>query len=261
MPPPARRAAPVPPDLETAVTHADTFCHPRAAGGGPAGACRGRAGGRALVFARNALRHPRLLGAVAPSSRHLVRRLVAPVCVERARVLVEYGPGLGAATGEILRRMRPDARLVALEANPEFVAYLRADMRDPRLSVVHASAEDVLAVLAGLGVAGADGIVSGLPLAIMPREVRARILRATRAALAPGATFSLYQYTRAALPELRATFGPVRERLVVRNLPPAWVFWCRAPEWAPAPHPAPHHPAPDPAPPARAAAQAAPSAR
>lgn len=189
--------------------------------------------GQALVFARTALRHPRQLGAVAPSSRYLVDALLAPVDVEHARVLVEYGPGLGAVTAELLRRMRPDARLVALEANAEFVDYLRQEVRDPRLAVVHASAEDVgpvlAPVLARVGVPGADGVVSSLPLALMPRDVRARILRGTRDALRPGATFTLYQYTRAALPEVRAAFGAVRQRLVVRNFPPAWVFWCRAP--------------------------------
>ncbi len=120
---------------------------------------------------------------MAPSSRHLVARLLAPLALARARVVVEYGPGLDAVTGELLRRLRPDARLVAVEANADFAAHLRAELRDPRLAVVHASAEDVGGVLARLGLAAVDGVVSSLPLALMPRAARRRVLRATRAAV------------------------------------------------------------------------------
>ena len=44
-----------------------------------------------------------------------MNQVLAPVDWERASVIVEYGPGVGTLTAEILRRMRPDARLVVIE--------------------------------------------------------------------------------------------------------------------------------------------------
>src|SRR6266478_4991381 len=99
--------------------------------------------GPALLFARNFFRHPRMLGSIIPSSRFLIKQLLEPIDWEQARVIVEYGPGDGGITAEVLRRMRPDAMLIAIETNPEFMSYLRSSIQDERLHVVEASAEAV----------------------------------------------------------------------------------------------------------------------
>src|SRR5712672_597133 len=99
--------------------------------------------GDALLFARNFFRHPRMLGSIIPSSRFLIKQLLQPIDWEKARVIVEYGPGVGGITAEILRRMRPDARLIAIEMNPEFVSFLRKTLVDERFQVVEGSAADV----------------------------------------------------------------------------------------------------------------------
>src|ERR1700732_4701115 len=85
--------------------------------------------GHALLFARNFFRHPRMLGSIVPSSRFLIRQLLEPVDWAQARVIVEYGPGVGVITFEVLRRMRPDAMLIAIETNPAFVSYLRESIQ------------------------------------------------------------------------------------------------------------------------------------
>src|SRR6202035_5572823 len=97
--------------------------------------------GDALLFARNFFRHPRMLGSIVPSSRFLIKQLLEPIDWGQARVIVEYGPGVGSITAEVLRRMRPDASLIAIETNPEFVGFLRSSSEDERLHVVEGSAE------------------------------------------------------------------------------------------------------------------------
>ena len=178
-----------------------------------------------LLFASNFLRHPYMLGSVIPSSRFLVNQVLKPIEWERARVLVEYGPGVGSFTGEILRRMRCDARLVALETNRDFVAFLQAQLPDERLRVVHESAAEVQTVLEQLK---ADYIISGIPLGSMPEAVRADIVAKSHAALAPGGAFIVYQFTARVLPALRRTFGDVRHSFELYNLPPAQLFICAA---------------------------------
>jgi phospholipid N-methyltransferase len=179
-----------------------------------------------LLFATNFLRHPNMLGSIIPSSRFLVDQVLQPIDWRRAHVIVEYGPGIGTFTGEILRRMRSDAQLVTLETNRAFVRFLQRALPDPRLHVVHDSAAEVQRVLMRLALAAPRYIISGIPLGSMPDPVRADIAVKSRDALEPGGTFLVYQFTARALPSLQRTFGDVRRSFERRNFPPAQLFLC-----------------------------------
>jgi phospholipid N-methyltransferase len=179
-----------------------------------------------LLFAGNFIRHPMMLGSIIPSSRFLVDQVLEPVDWQRAQVIVEYGPGVGTITAEILRRMRPDAHLVAIETNRDFVRFLGKSLPDPRLHLVHDSAVEVQNVLRRLSLPAPSYIVSGIPLGSMPEPLRAAIAANSRAALAPGGAFLVYQFTAGALPVLQRTFHHVRRGFERRNLPPAQLFVC-----------------------------------
>jgi phospholipid N-methyltransferase len=179
-----------------------------------------------LLFALNFFRHPFMLGSIWPSSRYLVDEVLRPVDWERARVIVEYGPGVGTITAEILRRMRPDAHLVAIETNEAFVKFLRGSFADSRLHVANESAADVGRILERLDLPPAQYVVSGIPLGSMPEALRADIVAKTRAALAPGGQFLVYQFTSRVLPVLQRTFEDVSRSMEKRNIPPAHLFVC-----------------------------------
>src|ERR1700751_4473580 len=85
------------------------------------------------LFARNFFKYPSMLGSIVPSSRFLVKDLMNQIDWNRARIVVEFGPGVGTITRELLKRMRPDATLVVIELNEEFVQYLANSIHDPRL--------------------------------------------------------------------------------------------------------------------------------
>jgi phospholipid N-methyltransferase len=180
-----------------------------------------------LLFARNFLANPRATGSVIPSSGRLIRRMLAGVDWQAARVVVELGPGTGGVTRALLARMAPDAWLLAFETNPDFVDYLRRSIPDPRLIVIARSAETLDLELAAHGFARCDVAVSSLPFSIMPPRVRLRILAAIARALAPGAPLLGYQYSRRWLAELRRRFPAVSVQFEPRNWPPAFVFRAR----------------------------------
>ncbi|HEX2251397.1 MAG TPA: rRNA adenine N-6-methyltransferase family protein, partial [Gemmatimonadales bacterium] len=180
-----------------------------------------------LLFGRNFFKHPKMLGSLIPSSRFLVNHVLAEVDWDRARVFLEYGPGVGTFTTEILRRMRPDAVLVALETNHDFVRFLKRKLRDERLHVVHGSAADADAVLARLKLDRADYVISGIPYTTMPAELREAILRTTHDVLKPDGAFLVYQFTRAVLPYLQQVFGSVHQEFEPLNVMPARLFYCR----------------------------------
>lgn len=177
----------------------------------------------ALLFARQFLAHPRRIGSFIPSSRPLVSRMLAGVDWSGVETAVEFGPGTGVVTRAALARLRPDARLIAFELNPEFATYLTRSIDDPRLLVLPMSAEHVANHVPD----GCDVAISSLPFSIMPRGVRGRILAATASVLNAGAPLIGYQYSPAFLAELRSAFPDVAVRFEPRNWPPAFVFTAR----------------------------------
>jgi len=182
-----------------------------------------------LLFARNFVKHPRMLGSVIPSSRYLIRQVLRHVDWARSDLIVEYGPGVGTFTREILARLKPQGRLVVIETNQEFVRHLRATVKDPRLDVVEGSAAEVEQILARLRLGRADYIISGIPFSTLPATLRRDILDSTKRALRPGGEFLVYQFSSSVLDDLRRVFGTVQRGFEPRNVLPAHWFRCQAP--------------------------------
>jgi phospholipid N-methyltransferase len=179
-----------------------------------------------LLFARNFLKHPRMLGSVIPSSRYLINQILGQIDWARAEVIVEYGPGVGTFTSEILNCLPPHGRLVVVETNREFVQFLRSSITDDRLHVIHGSAAEVSRYLSDVGVEKADYIISGIPFSTMPQGVREDILRSTRIALQPDGAFLVYQFSPRVQPFLENEFRQVERAFELRNILPAQLFFC-----------------------------------
>src|SRR5580700_8067132 len=146
------------------------------------------------VFLIESLRSFTTTASVLPSSKHLASAMLRPIDFERARAIVELGAGTGAVTLELLQRMRPDARLYALDINARFIEFLRETISDPRLVPLEGAAEDLGAILQQQGVRKADAIISSLGLTTMQDQQRERILWEMRECLVPGGVVSQFQY-------------------------------------------------------------------
>ena len=172
----------------------------------------------------------RTSGTIMPSSRYLVNRLLSGIDFTRARDIVELGVGTGCVTREILRRMRPDARLISLEINPEFVDLARRRFLDARLTLRSACASALPLILAEEGIDRVDAVVSSLPLRIMDQTVVDRILDVSRESLRADGRFHQYQYSLSHYDQLAKRYAAVGVRFTVRNTPPAFVYECTGTE-------------------------------
>jgi phospholipid N-methyltransferase len=177
-----------------------------------------------LRFLRAFAANPRQVGAVLPTSRLAVRDMLDMADVPGASLVVELGAGTGSQTGEILARMRPDARLVALEIDPRLAELLEERFDDPRLQVVRDSAEHL-----GdhLGDDRADVLVCALPFTSLEPGLRRRILESLPSALAGNGVALVIQYSPLIQSELRRLFASVQRRISPLNVPPAFLFACR----------------------------------
>jgi phospholipid N-methyltransferase len=180
-----------------------------------------------LAFLGGFLRKPREVGSIIPSSRFLERRIVRSAGIENAKLVVELGPGTGGTTRALLRAMRPDAKLVAIEINPRFATLL--ERWDDRRLIVHAGdAGSIRNALESRQLAGADAVLSGIPFSTMPRQVGLDILHSVHDALRPGGAFVAYQVRDRVETLGHEVFGPAQVQKELRNIPPMRIYrWVR----------------------------------
>jgi phospholipid N-methyltransferase len=186
-----------------------------------------------IRFLKEFVRSPRATGAVAPSSRFLAKKMLDWMELETVETALEYGPGTGSFTSEILARRKPGARVLAVELNEGFVQALRD--RHPELEVAHDSVENIRYICDQAGIAEADCVVSGLPWAVFPDDLQNRILDAMMTVLKPGGRFATFAYIHALhLPpakkfrdKLEKHFSRVSaSETVWLNFPPAICYQC-----------------------------------
>ncbi|MDE7325541.1 MAG: SAM-dependent methyltransferase [Lachnospiraceae bacterium] len=175
------------------------------------------------------IKHPRFIGAVAPSGRALAEKMMGTVRFDRARAIVEYGSGTGVFTRRLLARRREDTKLILIENNPVFYCRLQKEFGGQRdVYLFCGSAEDVNDYLAQCGISSADFIVSGLPFASLPKQMSENILSATCKALGKKGRFITFQYSMVRRKFFERYFSIDGRLLEMKNLPPAYVLVMRA---------------------------------
>ncbi|MBI3563791.1 MAG: methyltransferase domain-containing protein [Elusimicrobia bacterium] len=166
----------------------------------------------------------RSVASVTPSSKFLVDRVIKAMNLAEAKVIVEYGAAQGVMTRRILEKMRPDAKLVAIEFNKKLYDELAERVKDPRLIAVHGDVREIEKILAAHGLSKADTIISGVPFAFFSNRGRHELLKTTSDILNPGGRFVPYQVTTHLIPLLKDYFSDVDTQFEVRNIPPHFVF-------------------------------------
>ena len=177
-----------------------------------------------IAFFQAFLRKPKEVGSIIPSSRFLMRRVAREARVDRARLVVELGPGTGGSTRALLRAMRPDATLLAIEINERFARLIASSVRDPRLIVHVGSAEDISSALKQHGLPAPDVVLSGIPFSTMPKGLGLAIVREVHHVLAPGGRFVAYQVRDRVEILGRQIFGPARVQTELLNMPPMRIY-------------------------------------
>ncbi len=177
------------------------------------------------MFLQGFFKHPVMVGSVVPSSDKLIRRMLAPVDWARCKLFVEYGPGVGTFCRPILERMAPDAMLIAIDTNPDFVRYLDHTISDPRFVAVNGSAADVERIVADHGHQQADYLLSGLPFSTLPPGVGPAIAAATQRVMRPGGAFLVYQFSPKVKDFLVPHWQRIDHDMEWWNVPPAQLYW------------------------------------
>ena len=176
-----------------------------------------------VLFLKRFLQRPWQVASIVPSSKVLVEKVSDKIDFERAGVIAEYGPGEGVHTRELLRRMRPDAKLLLFELDPAFSKDLQRQFAgDRRVEVVNGDAATLPQELAQRGIEHCDYIISGIPFSILQIDKKRALLQKTHDALAPHGSFIIYQVTNE-LKQHATIFAEADSEYVLQNLPPMFI--------------------------------------
>jgi phospholipid N-methyltransferase len=178
-----------------------------------------------LQFFLQFLKNPRSIGAVAPSGKFLARKMMEPIDFERAKCIVEFGPGTGAFTREIMKRKGKDTKLILIEQNQIFCNRLKERYKNQRgVYAVCDSAENVNKYLNDYAIGKVDYIISGLPFTSLPIAVTENIFSVTRKAIGEKGSFITFQYSLLKKKFFEKYFVISDYQMEIRNFPPAFVF-------------------------------------
>jgi phospholipid N-methyltransferase len=183
-----------------------------------------------LHFMCAALVKFRQTGAIVPSQRFLIEKMIAPVPEAYSGRIIELGAGNGALTLRLAARC-PEAQILACEINPALARVNRHNLDvagiNGRVQVIPDAAEHLLSEMDRRGQDKADFVLSGIPLGNLPGDRTQTLIDAISSALAPGGLYVQFQYSLMDRKRIRSRFKSLRTVPVLLNFPPAVVYYAQ----------------------------------
>jgi len=170
-----------------------------------------------LLFIKKAIANPGVVGAIAPSSKKL-GRAIANECL----ILSETGKvvEVGCGEGVISRKLAKQNLLGEIvEIDPTLAKSVAERMPGTKMVIGDAAEVPFNEEM------GCDVVASSVPFNILPKEVRGAILG--NIILQMGEYFHVVQYTynpRFCLSKIDKRYKLINRKLIIGNLPPAWVL-------------------------------------
>jgi len=179
--------------------------------------------GEEMLFLKRWLAHPLKVGAVLPSSAWLGRLVARHVARAADQYVIELGAGTGTVTKALLASGIPAERLFVIEIDADLCGFLRRQV--PQAQVIQGDATRLRDLLPP-DVAGRVGtVVSGIPMVTLPLPVQRQMVDAWFDVMGPGGRMLQYTYSMVSpLPEAKLGLKGRRCGIVMRNVPPAWVW-------------------------------------
>ena len=183
---------------------------------------------------REFLKNIQQTGAIAPDSEAVVTAFCNSVPCDPKRVIVEYGPGTGTISREIINRKHAETTLICFEKNIALYESLRRSISEKNVFLVNEDAFDSPTVLSerfNLDFNSVDCLISSLPNTFL--DYNRLITDKIHPLLKENGFLVTYQYvtskfkSRGLKRALGKCFQNIEKRNVLWNLPPATVYTCR----------------------------------
>jgi phospholipid N-methyltransferase len=183
-----------------------------------------------LHFMCAALVKFRQTGAIVPSQKFLITRMISPIPESYSGRILELGAGSGALTLRLAARC-PQAQILACEINPALARTTRDNLDragiNGRVEVVSDAAEHLLSEMGRREMGKVDYVLSGIPLGNLPGERVQVLIDAISRVVNPGGMYIQFQYSLMDRKRIRSRFKLLRTVPVLLNIPPAVVYYAQ----------------------------------
>lgn len=176
--------------------------------------------------------NPKEVGFPVTCSAETAGRMADAVTIKNAQAVIEFGPGTGVVTKEILSRIPEGCKFFAIEINAKLA---EATHKKTGAKVYVDSCANVAQYMYENNMATCDAIVCTIPWALLKPEETTHILDAVMAALPKGGRFVTVGLIhgknspggRRLLKALKARFSSTeKSKTIWNNFPPAFYYLC-----------------------------------
>ncbi len=164
------------------------------------------------------------VGAITSTSNQITKKMLSKIDFNNAKVIIEYGPGKGIITKQLLIQMREDATLFVFETNEQFINNL-SKINDKRLIIINSDAEKAQIILKNrYKTEKVDYIISTIPFTFFNKRKRKRIIFMTYTLLKEKGKFITYQYSWLIYDLIKNRFSASSIKTTLLNIPPAFII-------------------------------------
>jgi len=162
------------------------------------------------------------VAAISRSSKFTAKKIAKEI-EPQYKVVIEYGPGDGIVTKELLKVLPSDGQLIVIELNPDFIKELKK-INDHRLKIISGDVVKISKKLKGFR--QVDMIISSIPFTFFNPKTREEIINNSYNFLCPGGKILIYQYSLLMLPYLKKICGKKNTHWYIEplNIPPLWIM-------------------------------------
>ena len=176
-----------------------------------------------LRFLHQFFSFPRSVGSIVPSSSLTAKKILDVSNIQSAKVVVEWGPGTGVFTKEIINRLSPGALFICIELNEEFFRHLEPLFYGrENCHLYRGSAEKIKDILREWGYEYVDTIISALPYNSLPQSLSNKILKAATESMHEESEFISISYFKGCQSLLGKFFPNQRWKRNYWNIPPVY---------------------------------------
>ncbi len=201
-----------------------------------------------LAWVRGILRNPNKVGAIAPCSSYTAKELTRYIYHNRKKKvlrILEVGAGTGAVTKEIVSKLKKDDQLDVVELDQNYCTLLHEKFGQQSNVAIHC-----ISITDFVSDAPYDLIISTLPFNSLPTELFQQVVHHYTNLIKPGGHIAYIEYVglanvkrlmltkqeresfdkKCAVLKQWRTMNGVHTEVVVRNLPPAYVYHLHIPK-------------------------------
>ena len=176
-----------------------------------------------VLFLKNAILGKKV-GAVASSSRYVIKAVLKNISGQTLNNVIEYGAGDGVLTRELLKHLAPKGRMLVVEMDNNFIDILKK-INDPRLIIVSGKMQDISKNPEMYGIDHPDLVVSSVPFSLISKKERDEFVSSTHGSLTDsGKLVVFHQYSLLMSEPLRKYFKNVKSVFEPRNILPCFIM-------------------------------------